>query len=242
VEGHGHFRVQLQQLQQELVRQLRSHDLQKGRRPPGLAHPERPTLAEVKAVGDNEILCPHARLGDVPPGEAERLPASGVELAVEGLQPLPAVEDVGLHPQPLEVTHDVSLHTLQPGPGGGEVVGGSAERDILGADNAVIAPGNLPFQHIHILAPDAVKFIVGHRDIDLVAAPATGAVIDKGELERQGAVEVVQERTPPAENGRLILGGRNSRVGAVFTTRNVSRNIRSLRDCRSARRAAASLA
>lgn len=78
MEGHGHFRVQLQQLQQELVRQLRSHNLQKGRRSPGLANPERPALGKVKAVGDNKILCSHAHLGDVPPGEAERLPASGV--------------------------------------------------------------------------------------------------------------------------------------------------------------------
>ena len=41
-------------------------------------------------------------------------------------------------------------------------------------------------------------------------------MVDKGELERQGAVEVVQERTPPAENGRLILGRRNGIVDVLI--------------------------
>lgn len=43
-----------------------------------------------------------------------------------------------------------------------------------------------------------------------------GLMIDKGELERLGAVEVVQERIPPTENGRLILGGGNGIVDVLI--------------------------
>ena len=34
-----------------------------------------------------------------------------------------------------------------------------------------------------------------------------GPAVDKGELERQGAVKVIEKGAPPAEDGRLILGG-----------------------------------
>lgn len=167
MEGNGHFRVQLQHFQQELVGQLRGHDLQIGGRAPGLAYPECAGLAEVEAGRDNKILCPHARLWDVLPGEAEGLPApalgppGGVELPMQRLQPLPPVQGVGVYPQLLEVVQDVRLHPFQPGPGSGEVGGGDAEGDILKPFNAVVAPGNLPFEHIRVLGPDTVKVILG---------------------------------------------------------------------------------
>ena len=49
---------------------------------------------------------------------------------------------------------------------------------------------------------------LGGRDIHLVTAAVTGAAVDKGKLERQRAVKVMEERTPAAKDGRLILGGR----------------------------------
>ena len=207
MEGDGHFRVQLQQLQQQLVRQLGGHDLQVGRRAPGLPHPERPGGGEVEAVRGDEVLGPHAGFHNVRPGEAKRLPASGVHLAVKHLQPLPPIEHTGMGPQLFEVAHNIAGHPLQPGAGCLQAVGGDAERDVLGADDPVVAPGNLPFQHIHILAPDAVKVVVGHRDIDLVPAAAPGTVVNERELEREGAVKVVEEAAPAVEDSGLVLAG-----------------------------------
>ena len=144
-------------------------------------------------------------MGDVGPLEAERLPAAGVELTVEQGQTLPSVEGLGLHPQPLKVAHNIGLHTLQPGAGGGHVLSGDTESDVLGSLNTVVALGNLVFQHPGELGPDAVVLVLGGLDIHLIAAPGAGAAIDKGELERQGAVKVVEERTPAPEDSRLIL-------------------------------------
>ncbi len=138
-----------------------------------------------------------------------------MHLAVKQGQPLPPVEGAGGHPQPLEVAHHVGLHTLQPGPVGGDPLGGNAESDVLGTLYAVVALGNLVFQHPHELAPDAVKIIFGHRDIDLIPTPCAGAPIDKGKLERQGAIKVIQERAPAAENGSLILSGRNGIIDVL---------------------------
>ena len=40
---------------------------------------------------------------------------------------------------------------------------------------------------------DAVEVILGGRDIHLVAAAVTGTAVDKGKLERQRAVKVIEE-------------------------------------------------
>ena len=75
-------------------------------------------MGEVKALaGGNGILGAKAGAGNVLPRKAERLPAPRMGLAVEHRQPLPPVQGIRLHAQPVQVSHHVGLHTLQPGPG-----------------------------------------------------------------------------------------------------------------------------
>ena len=206
MERNRHFRIQLQDLRQELVRELGRQNLQVGRRAPVLADAERPGLPEVEAVRRDIVLCAEPGFGDVLPGEAERLPVAGVHLAVEQGQPrLPVHRDRG-NAQPFEVACHVGLHPFQAGAGLRDPLGGQAKRDVFRPLDAVVAFGNLIFQHTGELGPDAVKVILCRGDIDLVLAPGTGAAVDKGELERQGAVKVIEKRAPPAENRRLILG------------------------------------
>ena len=78
VHGDSQLRIQLQNLRQQLVRELGGQNLQVGRRAPILAHPERPGLPEVEAVRGDIVLCAHACFGDVLPGETKGLPAAGV--------------------------------------------------------------------------------------------------------------------------------------------------------------------
>ena len=82
MERNRHFRIQLQDLRQELVRELGRQNLQVGRRAPVLADAECPGLPEVEAVRRDIVLCAKPGFGDVLPGEAERLPVAGVHLAV----------------------------------------------------------------------------------------------------------------------------------------------------------------
>ena len=206
VHGDGELRVQLQNLPQQLVRELGRQDLQIRRRAPIAAHPEQAGLGEVKApAGGDGVLGAKAGLGDVRPGEPERLPAAGVHLAVEHRQPFPSVQRIRLHPQSVEVSHHIGLHPLQPGAGLAQRTGRDAKGDVLGPVNAVVALGDLPLEHGHELAPDAVIGVLLGGDIHLVPAGAVGPAVDKGELERQGAVKVVEEGAPAAENSGLIL-------------------------------------
>ena len=179
MERHRQLGIQLQDFSQQLIRHFRRQNLQVGHRAPRLAHPECTALPEVEAVRGNKVLRTHARFRDVLPRKAERLPAAGVKLPMQGGQPIPAIEGPGLYPQPLEIAHHIGLHTIQTGPGLGHAASGQTKGDVFGAHNAVVAFGDLAFEHIHELAPDAVKVIVLGRDIHLVAAHRPGAPIDK---------------------------------------------------------------
>ena len=219
VHGDSQLGVQLQNLQQQLVRQLRRHNLQVGHRAPCLAHAERAALPEVKAVRHDKVFRSHARMGDVRPLEAERLPAAGVKLAVQQGQTLPPVKGLALYPQPLKVADHVRLYTFQTGTGGGHIFSGDAKGDVLGPFDTVVAFGDLVFQHPRVFRADAVEAVIRLGDIHLVAAPGAAAAVDKGKLERQRTVKIIQPRTPAAENGRLILGGRNGIVDVLIFQR-----------------------
>ena len=60
-------------------------------------------------------------------------------------------------------------------------------------DAKLEAFGNLIFQHPGKLIPDAVIVVIRFRDIDLIAAAGMGTTVDKGKLERQRTVKVVEE-------------------------------------------------
>ena len=67
-------------------------------------------------------------------------------------------------------------------PCGGKVVHVHAEGQELRADNAVVAFGDLVFQHFHILTPDAVVIIVLHGDVHAVPAARAASVVEEGKL------------------------------------------------------------
>ena len=205
MHGDGHFHVQLQQLRKELVGKLRGHDLHVGGGSPGRPHPKQTGLPEVKAVRGDKVLCPHASTGYHVPREAEGLPAAGPKLAVEQRKALLAAERAGLYAQLPVVAEDIGLYTLQPWPGSLDTGGVDAEGDVLGTDNAVVALGDLAFQHPSVLVPDAVVLVVLGRDIDAVPALRAGTVVDKGKLVRKRGVEVVEEATIGVKDNALIL-------------------------------------
>ena len=191
VHGNSQLGVQLQNLRQQLIRQLRCHDLQIGCRAPHLADTERTALPEIEAVRGDVVLCPHARLGNVFPRKAERLTPAGVHLPVQHRQPIPAVQRAGLDAQPFQIAHDIRLHAPQPGSRLRRTLGRQAKGDVFVPLNAVVALGDLAFEHFHILAPDAVEIILLCRDIHLVAVGVAAAAVHKGKLERQRAVKII---------------------------------------------------
>ena len=219
VHGDGQLGVQFQNLRQQLIRKFRRHDLQIGCRTPHLADTESPALPKVEAVRGDVVLCPHARLGNVFPRKAERLTPAGVHLPMQHRQPIPAIQRAGLDAQPFQIAHDIRLHAPQPGTRLRYTLGRQAKGDVFVPLNAVVALGDLAFEHFHILAPDAVEVILLRRDIHFVAVGIAAAAVDKGKLERQRAVKIIQARAPPADNGSLILRGRHGIIDVLIFQR-----------------------
>ena len=122
------------------------------------------------------------------------------------LQPFQAGQGAGFDTQLFEVAANIRFHPFQPRPGGRKIVCLHTEGHELCANNAIVAPGDLVVQHFHILLTDAVVLVVLHGDVDAVPAFLTAPVIEEGELERKGAVKVVEAGTPPVKDGRLIFG------------------------------------
>ena len=122
------------------------------------------------------------------------------------LQPFQPRKGAALDAQLFEVPANVRLYTFQPCPGGGKVVYVHTEGQELCADNAVVAFGDLVFQHFHILTPDAVVIVILHGDVHAVPAARAAPVVEEGKLERKATVKVVQTGAPPVKDGRLIFG------------------------------------
>ena len=131
VHGHGHFRIQLQDFRQQLIRKLRCHNLQVGHRAPILADTECAGLAEVETVRGNKVFCAKPGLWDVFPRKAERLTAPRVHLAMKQRKAGPSVHRLRGNAQPLKVSHDIGLHTLQTGPCLRNPLGGYAKGDVF---------------------------------------------------------------------------------------------------------------
>ena len=131
VHGHGHFSIQLQDFRQQLIRKLRCHNLQVGHRTPILADAECAGLAEVETVRGNKVFCAEPGLRDVFPRKAERLAAPRMHLAMKQRKAGPPVHRLRGNAQPLKVSHDIGLHTLQTGPCLRNPLGGYAKGDVF---------------------------------------------------------------------------------------------------------------
>ena len=106
----------------------------------------------------------------------------------------------------LEIVDKIGFDALQPGLCHFQAVCINTEGQILGLDQAVVAPGKLVLQHFRILFTDAVKVIPLGRDGDTLSERLLGSCqIHKGKLELHGTVKVVKEVTPTVEDLLLIF-------------------------------------
>ena len=106
-----------------------------------------------------------------------------------------------MYAQLFEIAGNVSFYTLQPGPCGGEAIRRHAEGQQLCPHNAVVALGNLALQHFHILTPHIAVPVLLHGDIELIFALGAASVVDKGKLERKGAVEGIEKSAVAVKDG-----------------------------------------
>ena len=80
------------------------------------------------------------------------------------------------------------------------------ESDVLTLEQAVVSFGELFLQHTGILSSDVVELIILLRNIDLLLELIDiRSLVDEGELNKDGAVEVIEEVTPILKDCCLVL-------------------------------------
>ena len=102
------------------------------------------------------------------------------------------------------------FQTFQPceraGLGGFQTVRFNAKSDVLGLDQTVVALGKLIFQHIGIFAPDGVVLVLTLWNVNrLLKFLRIAALIDKGKLDADRGIKIVEEIAIAFKSLRLIL-------------------------------------
>ena len=212
--------IHIQEIGQHLVRQLRSQDLQVGRRTHSLSHGEHLAALKDEAGRGHIILGGQAGLHQLIVGKPEGVLCLRIEGLVEDLQPFLAVQWIGRDPQDLEVIQNIGLDPLQTRLGFLIGVRLDGKCDVLGPYKAVVPLGQLGLQHLGVFGAYVIKGIVLGLDPDhLLILRHAALVIDKRELHMDAAVEVVEEIAPALENRALVLVLRQLVIDVIETDR-----------------------
>ena len=198
--------VHVEKVSQHPVIEFRREDLQKANRTDGLAHPKVFPFAEVKRGRSDEVLCGKARPGHHVVGKTEWFIRVHVEHIMKDPQPVVARQRLGLDPERLEIIEDVCLNAFEFRLCGPKAVRLNPKRDVLLLEKPIVSLGKLVLQHLGILAADVIKGIrTGGNMNGLFELVDVCPLIDEGELDKDRAVEEVQEITPVLKNAGLIL-------------------------------------
>ena len=141
VDDDAVFRVE--EIRQHFIGQLRGQDLQEAHSSVLAAHAEYPAVSKAEGGRGDKIFRGHPRRGKPFPVKAKQF-AVRVENAVQHFQPFGPVQHTGGGSHHLEVAQQIGFDAFQPRPCRFQVVRLNGERQILGLDNAVVAPCQLP--------------------------------------------------------------------------------------------------
>ena len=139
-------------------------------------------------------------------GAVEGLGSPNMEDAVQQTEPRLARQGRCRHAELFEVAENGVFDAFQLGLGILMTFGVKAEGEILGLDDAVVAEGKLCFEHAVIFVAHGVKGIAGVLNEDPgLQAVSRHAPVEKAQREIYGAVEVIEESGPAAEDGVFVV-------------------------------------
>ncbi|CDC75982.1 putative uncharacterized protein [Candidatus Colimorpha enterica] len=129
-----------------------------------------------------------------------------IEHIMKHFQTLVTGKRLSSYAEGFEVVEDVALNSFEFGLRGTQRVCLNTEGDVLVLEQAIVALGELFLQHTGILTADVVELIILLRNIDLLLKLIdVRSLVDEGELNKDRAVEVVEEVTPILKDCCLVL-------------------------------------
>ena len=198
--------VHLKEVGKHTVIQLRGKDLEEAHCTDGSAHLEALAFTEIKGSGCNKVLGRKPRSGYHVIGKSERLMRVHVEHIMQHFQPFVAGQRLSLHTESFEIVENIRFDTIQLCFCGTNGVSLHTEGDVLTLEQTVVAFGELILEHIGIFLADVIERILLFGNGDLFSELSdVGFLVDKRELNKDGAVKVVQKVTPVLEDGCLVL-------------------------------------
>ena len=206
MQRHENVALHIQKIRENAVIQLCGVDLQEVSLPKGVAHAEAVAGFELEAAGRDKIFDREAGRDKPLPVEAEGLGSPNMEDAVQQTEPRLSGQGRCRHAELFEVAENSIFDAFQLGLSILMAFGVKAKGEILGLDDAVVAEGKLCFEHSIIFVTHSVKVIAGvlNKDPGLQAV-SRHAPIEKAQREIYGAVEVIEESGPAAEDGVFVV-------------------------------------
>ena len=206
MQRYENVALHIQKIREDAIIQLRGVDLQEIGLADHIAHAEAVAGLELKAAGRNKVLRRQAGWDEPFPVEAEGLGSPDMEDAVQQTEAGLAGQGRGRNTELFEVAQNGVFNAFQLVFGVLMASGIQSEGEILGLDDAVVAEGELRLQHTVVFVTHTVEFIAGRRNKD-PAHQTVGrdAAVEKAQSEVNGAVKVIEEPGPAAEDGVLVI-------------------------------------
>ena len=206
VHGHDLTGLHSEEIRQHPVTDVRGIDGQEAHCAINVTHLESAAVLEIQAAGGNEILHRKAGRRKPAPVKVEFRIAAQMKLRVHQLQPLRAVQRMGLHTEALEIIEQVRLDMHKPWLCCLHGLCVNAEGQELRLCKAVVSCLHLTLQHAGIFVPDFIKAVRLMRDSNaFLELLRIRSHVHETEFKVHRAVKEVQEGAPLLKDLRLIL-------------------------------------
>ena len=206
MHGDNQVFVNIQKLGQHFVGQFRGQNLKIGYRAIGIAHHKVLAGFEQETRRRDIVLRPQAGFQYLVVGEGKRRFGFRVQRLIQDFQPFHPIQGIGGHAQDLEVVQNIRLDALQLRPCHCQIVSLNGKGNVLGLEKPIVPLRQLVVQHLRVFHANIIEGVVLRFDLDdLLILPHAAFLVDKGQLEMDAAVEVIEKIAPVFKNGALIV-------------------------------------
>ena len=206
VHGDNQVFVNIQKLGQHFVGQFRGQNLKIGYRAIGIAHHKVLAGFEHETRRRDIVLRPQAGFQYLVVGEGKRRFGFRVQRLIQDFQPFHPIQGIGGHAQDLEVVQNIRLDALQLRPCHCQIVSLNGKGNVLGLEKPIVSLRQLVVQHLRVFHANIIKSVILRFDLDdLLILPHAAFLVDKGQLEMDAAVKVIEKIAPVFKDGALIV-------------------------------------
>ena len=206
MQRHENVALHFQKIRKDAIIQFGGVDLKEIGLADYISHAKASAGLKLKGAWSNKVLDREPGGNKPLPVESEGLERPNMENTVQQPEPCLAGQGCCRHAKFLEVAENGNLNTFQFDFCVLVTSGINAKGKILGLNDAVVAESELRHQHAVVFIAHTVELIAGRRNEDSAfQTVGRDAPVEKAQSEVYGAVKVIEESGPAAEDGVLVI-------------------------------------